>query len=951
MGVDPKIQDSRGWTAFHLAAYSGTTAIFQLLMEHKGRECLGLPNAEGDGDTALQTAVRSVNKRNTAAFFRALGMWQRNRGDTVVYRGGPVLWIDCPNARGRTALHTACMRGDARLVEAILEAGSQAAALEDDDGCLPRHYVTGKSKAILSLLERAHPTVAPAPGLDPSPGPDPGPGSSPGPARGPHPGPGPNADLCRVPGTAANPNLSPGPGTASDPGSGHDAGLHADLTSGSRPTESPPSLVDDEPPWKRQKLESGTSQAAGLSLSAVVALVQRAADQVRESQKWAPVCELLWGGGRCDSGGPGNRTLDNVIGMGAPEFQQLRDLGNEAWSTWQELQELQRLLGDAAPAEGADTQARVAQRDGLRVQCLDHYQRLGNGEVEAGLRHVADAARRAHETVRDWLEDEDSGAGAGAGAETEFTEVGWEGPDADWLPALDADIRDGVCARLTSRCLEDALACTAAMFQDLAGLCCGDAGRGPMGTSLVSVLVDLEQALADHRRRRCGLLVVCKRIVRHLWQCHMEARSLLLLVELARQRAGEMEAWRGGKAKDGEFCRRIEELRVLQSAKERLEEEVAWGAQELKRRVRERCAAEDSNRLHDELKRLRGRLAANVQQTFTASAELMAATRTHFPEVRMEDVYGDCGDDLLARLFTEGLYDPARTFDMYENRVLRHMGSRCVVFEAEFAGRKCALKEFRLVDDDAMRRFLREVLQTYELRHHCICPMEAVFRDDRNGYVQMPLYPHDLGQWVAAAGPAVAASRRLEMCRGVAQLLLCLHCAGYVHGDVTCGNVLVNAQEEPCLTDFEFSQKSGARTQVQNMQKRAIVLWSLYPTAVPSVEVVAAMDSLCTGPARHTCLQVMHLQGQHMWHTATQSTTKECLYWSLPCAKRYAALMRTNHRCTYMQGRGEEVTMPVPLPWVHWRLYGVQEPRGQPKGCGTCVCAVCREGDGQRISE
>ena len=85
---------------------------------------------------------------------------------------------------------------------------------------------------------------------------------------------------------------------------------------------------------------------------------------------------------------------------------------------------------------------------------------------------------------------------------------------------------------------------------------------------------------------------------------------------------------------------------------------------------------------------------------------------------------------------------------------------------------------------------------------------------------------------------------------------------------------------------------------------------------VAGIEVLATMDRLCTRPPKHTCLHIMHPQGQHMRHTANPEHNNESHYWSPPFAKSYAAVMHTHHRCTYMPRRGGGVTMPAPLRWA-----------------------------------
>ena len=68
--------------------------------------------------------------------------------------------------------------------------------------------------------------------------------------------------------------------------------------------------------------------------------------------------------------------------------------------------------------------------------------------------------------------------------------------------------------------------------------------------------------------------------------------------------------------------------------------------------------------------------------------------------------------------------------------------------------------------------------------------------------------------------------------------------------------------------------------------------------------------------ARHLCLQIMHLQWQHIWHTANPNAEVGHLYWPLTSAPTYAAFMQLDNSCMYQQGSPGDIVVRASLLWA-----------------------------------
>lgn len=272
-------------------------------------------------------------------------------------------------------------------------------------------------------------------------------------------------------------------------------------------------------------------------------------------------------------------------------------------------------------------------------------------------------------------------------------------------------------------------------------------------------------------------------------------------------------------------------------------------AREVKKLRRERDAAatelrhaEEDGEPEEVLSELRadeaaasGALSERRRALLTTATELASACVRHYPEVAHEARAHAAGagrqtrvpswqSSLLQLLDTGGLHRPGWGVGMYADR--RELGEpgatrhACEVATDAASGRRVVLKRFELSGARAQsnfRRILKEARLLRAVDHPCVAEVECVFWDraTERGYLVMPHYAGgDLVDWCAArAGDArllndvVGQRVLLQLARG----LEAVHRAGIVHCDVKPRNVLLGADGEVRLADFDVSHDSGER--------------------------------------------------------------------------------------------------------------------------------------------
>jgi len=105
-------------------------------------------------------------------------------------------------------------------------------------------------------------------------------------------------------------------------------------------------------------------------------------------------------------------------------------------------------------------------------------------------------------------------------------------------------------------------------------------------------------------------------------------------------------------------------------------------------------------------------------------------------------------------------------------------------------------------------KFLREARAAAQLRHPNIVSVFEVGREEETVYIVCDFVEGvSLAEWLA--GKRVSAREAARLCRKIASALEHAHEQGVIHRDIKPGNILVDAQGEPHLTDFGLARREA----------------------------------------------------------------------------------------------------------------------------------------------
>lgn len=140
-------------------------------------------------------------------------------------------------------------------------------------------------------------------------------------------------------------------------------------------------------------------------------------------------------------------------------------------------------------------------------------------------------------------------------------------------------------------------------------------------------------------------------------------------------------------------------------------------------------------------------------------------------------------------------------------------GASGVVFRARQSSldRVVALKMLRghalAEGDDGLRRFKAEAQAAAGLKHAHLVPIYEVGEFEGQGYYSMPLI--EGGTLISRAGEYREPRKAVALMVKVARAIQAAHEAGLLHRDIKPGNVLIDAEGEPQVTDFGIARKMG----------------------------------------------------------------------------------------------------------------------------------------------
>lgn len=140
-------------------------------------------------------------------------------------------------------------------------------------------------------------------------------------------------------------------------------------------------------------------------------------------------------------------------------------------------------------------------------------------------------------------------------------------------------------------------------------------------------------------------------------------------------------------------------------------------------------------------------------------------------------------------------------------------GASGVVFRARQSSldRVVALKMLRghalAEGDDGLRRFKAEAQAAAGLKHANLVPIYEVGEFEGQGYYSMPLI--EGGTLISRAAEFHEPQKAVTLMLKVARAIHAAHEHGLLHRDIKPGNILIDAEGEPQVTDFGIARKMG----------------------------------------------------------------------------------------------------------------------------------------------
>lgn len=224
-----------------------------------------------------------------------------------------------------------------------------------------------------------------------------------------------------------------------------------------------------------------------------------------------------------------------------------------------------------------------------------------------------------------------------------------------------------------------------------------------------------------------------------------------------------------------------------------------------------------------------------MTQSSSAKAIFLAASDIADAAQRAKYLESACGGDLRLRERVEQLLQArAQTADFLTettDEVKAAVGERIgyfgdyvlldelargasgVVFRARQSSldRVVALKMLRghglMEGDDGLRRFKAEAQAAAGLKHANLVPIYEVGEFEGQGYYSMPLI--EGGTLISRAAEFRDPRKAVALIVKVARAIHAAHEHGLLHRDIKPGNILIDAEGEPQVTDFGIARKMG----------------------------------------------------------------------------------------------------------------------------------------------
>ncbi|XP_032231950.2 serine/threonine-protein kinase 31 [Nematostella vectensis] len=227
-------------------------------------------------------------------------------------------------------------------------------------------------------------------------------------------------------------------------------------------------------------------------------------------------------------------------------------------------------------------------------------------------------------------------------------------------------------------------------------------------------------------------------------------------------------------------------------------------------RERDDAEEEEITQCEEELSEAYLKLHAAFDEEQKLVAELANLSCVHFPELPLNHPELD----LKTWLATQGLVVSGRTLDHYpvDSKAASTPSTGCHVMETQFAGQRCYIKEYQMLDVASKELFERQAIEYHNVQSFNVAKLHSLFyaKQAFTAYLHIQHYV-TLAGWLETEP---SKEHVVSVVHGFLEGLESLHKAGLVHGGLTEHSVLVDTAATPpigVIGHFDFSKPLSNR--------------------------------------------------------------------------------------------------------------------------------------------
>ncbi|KAK7200831.1 MAP kinase kinase-like protein [Novymonas esmeraldas] len=259
-------------------------------------------------------------------------------------------------------------------------------------------------------------------------------------------------------------------------------------------------------------------------------------------------------------------------------------------------------------------------------------------------------------------------------------------------------------------------------------------------------------------------------------------------------------AVREGDSLLGEEAKLEQQRLLLEHQRIQVQAEVEW------LKVRDEPESRIAH-LQQQVKRLQLHIATIHDTQKTVQTRIMELVNGDHPELAWKSVAS--GSRILRLVKGSGLWQNLSFSDFQVVSTLSSTANS-KVYHAVRRGEHVAVKEIAIDDEEARRRFQREVNIISGCNHPNIVRIKGVFFDGPFAYILLPYYHRGSLRTLLTRQEPMSWVAMQDLLRQLVSGVVYLHERGIVHADLKPSNVLIADDGRPVVADFGIAKDHGA---------------------------------------------------------------------------------------------------------------------------------------------